>query len=55
MALMENIKIRIENIQSQINKIEAKYLPNPPNHLKRDIYEVLTALYNHKEKLVSEV
>jgi len=49
------LKIRIDNIQHQIDKIYNTYLPDPPINLRQDVYEILRALFTQKEILVNKI
>jgi hypothetical protein len=49
------LKIRIDNIQHQINYIIDTYMPGPPVNLRQDVYDNLQALFAQKEMLANKI
>jgi len=45
---------RIKHIDRLITKVCRKYLPDPPAHLERSVYEVLEVLNRHKKMLIEK-
>ena len=46
---------RIKHIEKQIARVCRKYLPDPPAHLEKSVYEVLNALCKHRKMLIDKI
>ena len=46
---------RIKHIDRLITKVCRKYLPDPPAHLEKSVYEVFNALCKQRKNLINQI
>ena len=49
------LKLRITQTLLNIDYVQEKYLPDPPERLKESVYEVLRGLNKHLRMLVNKI